>query len=1056
MYVSSFSFSEKPVFTIGAAPVISDLDNFSEVSLDRDGNSEISSGPFYSNPLAELDSYANLQNLHDVPPTLDLNSNNCQHQQQHYDQNIDVNTNPITALGSAASMVFSTFSSIMKGSQSQSKFDESQNQSFSTTPRPSASSSTMPTSTGDEMNINSNVYGGNYGLPLAQPSDPNARPPTFFTPGEENLFKKTEVEQPSNTFRLGSNKKKTYAHIPGLSSSQQTQNVPQNFNLNPVMPPMPPQPVTHVDSMANFQPPAPLNQHQSQPQQNYQEVSPEKPSSNKFSFSSLLDKIPVTKNLFGSSNDDNSYQQQPSIEYNQQYGYQDFTVTSQNYFSPQQSNESQPPINFFNQQQPNYSFPSAQPSSVSDVQHTMTSAPLSTSTSTNTSYENVMPVNFFNPQQFNTMPFAPKVQQPENQAENLGQIQNAKIHEVTSDVPIANVQGTFIGIQQTPITTPGVIPPQTISPALQEPPKINTPVVPQQAVFQSNPNNVFDTPPTNSTGAESSISFFNPSEASELFKSRATDDGKPKNPYSNTRTRGVGLYKPRSSLTSESTSAQVILPPVPISSNNSTQMNAQQYFTALPTDDLSRPPSIPTPKSIEEQKQSTSPMIMPVENTQTNATINSHLTPSQPIYEIAQKKSDLNVPEMENVEQATTVSDTSNVSNFFGTETSTNKINEQISAINFFQATPEANQSVANFPPPQPLDSVNETKVQNPINFFSMGDEGKVEIQQSQPLEQQVRIIVMIFFYVTCIISFILLNIIKEQKQFEVKTEEFSLPAVTAQTSTLMNDTALMNELADKMESLSACSRSTLSLFATSELDSSAALKQTANLESLIPKYLETQDQREKTPELSHERPEILHERPALSLSPSMQNKGYRPVYCHWFYQSVYWHPFSMTDSMAIENAIAMGEELICTNGGRYEVNIKERRRASIYWPSGSNAIRKSSWFFMDTLTENRNLIPYEEALAECLEKEYEKSLNHSRWNHRIHLPELLPHQEYFIFKDATTMEHHKIGQILMVKRGLDEFDIVDGEEGTADHLIVCISNFGDKIDDNGESICTS
>jgi hypothetical protein len=257
-----------------------------------------------------------------------------------------------------------------------------------------------------------------------------------------------------------------------------------------------------------------------------------------------------------------------------------------------------------------------------------------------------------------------------------------------------------------------------------------------------------------------------------------------------------------------------------------------------------------------------------------------------------------------------------------------------------------------------------------------------------------------------------------------------------------MNDTALMNDITDKMESLSACSRSTLSLFATSELDSTAALRQTSNLESLIPKYLETQDQREKTPEATNERP--------ASVSPSMLNKTYRPVYCHWFYQNLYWHPFSMTDSMAIETAIASGEELIGTNGGRYEVNIKERRRASIYWPSGSNAIRKCSWFFMDTLTENRNLIPYEETIAECLEKEYEKALNHSRWNHRIHLPELLPQQDYIIFKDASTIEHHKVGQILMVKRGLDEFDIVDGEEGTADHLILCISNFGDKIDDNG------
>lgn len=261
-----------------------------------------------------------------------------------------------------------------------------------------------------------------------------------------------------------------------------------------------------------------------------------------------------------------------------------------------------------------------------------------------------------------------------------------------------------------------------------------------------------------------------------------------------------------------------------------------------------------------------------------------------------------------------------------------------------------------------------------------------------------------------------------------------------------------MNDITDKMESLSACSRSTLSLFATSELDSTAALKHTSNLESLIPKYLETQQDKQGHEKVSHEEtPPVMRERP-VSASPGL-NISYRPVYCHWFYQNLYWHPFSMTDSMAIESAIASGEDVITSNGGRYEININERRRSSIYWPSGSNAIRKCSWFFMDTLTEKRNLIPYEEIIAESLEKEYEKALNHSRWNHRIHLPELLPPQEFIIFKDATTIEHHKMGQTLMVKRGLDEFDIVDGEEGTADHLILCISSFGDKIDDNGKHV---
>lgn len=104
--------TEKPIFTIGA-PAISDTDNFSEVSLDHDGSSDLSNaqieGPV--SPLAELDS----ENANTAPPTLDLNQ----------DQQFDANLNPISAalaqLPNAASTVFSTFSNIIKGSPSQQR-----------------------------------------------------------------------------------------------------------------------------------------------------------------------------------------------------------------------------------------------------------------------------------------------------------------------------------------------------------------------------------------------------------------------------------------------------------------------------------------------------------------------------------------------------------------------------------------------------------------------------------------------------------------------------------------------------------------------------------------------------------------------------------------------------------------------------------------------------------------------------------------------------------------------------------------------------------------------
>lgn len=903
------------------------MDNFSEVSLDRDGNSEIGSGPIYSSPLAELDSFANLQNLHDAPPPtldLDVNSNDqANYQQQH----VDVNTNPISAaFGSAASSVFSTFTNIIKGSASQQLFDE-QSQLQSTTPHQPHLPPSIP---------NENLNAGNpYGF-ISNQVDVNAPPPAFFSPGDENLFKKTEVEQTNNTFRLGSNKKKTYAHIPGLSSSQ-PQAVPQNFNLNPVMPPMPPQPVAHVDSMANFPPPATqINSYQNQ-----QEVSPEKPTSNKFSFSSLLEKIPVTKNLFGSSNDDYQHQQ-PQQPVNEMYEYQDFTVTSQNYYSPPQQQQPQiqsqlnnESINFFNssaQQQQQQ-----QASGDLNQQQTIVS-------------ENVMPptVNFFNPQQFNTSPFAVKtVQQP------------VEISQSINNQLISNHQREENSFNQTPSSVEQQRPPSTGNNFFNPPPTdFPTPPMPQ-TIFApqsfSTPPPVVDAPP---------VSFFNPTETSEMFKSRHNDDGKPKNPYSNTRTRGVGLYKPRSSLTSESASAQVLLPPTitaaPVSQQFFTPTQVQEQQQQQPSVELTRPPSLPPPPL--STSSSTSAVI---ENTSRNSSIS---------IENNLKNNDANLVQ----------------DKFFVKS----EPNEQVSAINFFQV------------------QANEVQ-QNPINFFS----------------------------------------VEKKEAFDVKQEE--LNSTLQQTN---DNSSMLNDLTDKMESLSTCSRSTLSLFATSELDSTAsALRQTAGLESLIPKYLETQQQEQQ--EQLQQQQQQHHQNLQLneqnvervpSVSPGI-NKNYRPVYCHWFYQNLYWNPFSMTDSLAIETAIASGEEVVNTNGGRYEVNIKEKRRSSIYWPSGSNAIRKCSWFYIDTLSENRNLIPYEEKISECLEKEYEKAITTSTWNHRIYLSELLPHQDFIIMKDAGNIEHHQMGQVLIVKRGLDEFDILDGEEGTADHLILCISNFGDKIDDNGE-----
>jgi hypothetical protein len=209
----------------------------------------------------------------------------------------------------------------------------------------------------------------------------------------------------------------------------------------------------------------------------------------------------------------------------------------------------------------------------------------------------------------------------------------------------------------------------------------------------------------------------------------------------------------------------------------------------------------------------------------------------------------------------------------------------------------------------------------------------------------------------------------------------------------------------------------TLSLLTTSELEA-----------KFIPKYLDTQAR--------------------ASPSPA-PNKTYRPVYRHWFYQNLYWHPFAMTDSLCLDDAITSENEIVVTDGGRFEVNLKERRRSSIYWLSGSNAIRRCSWFYKNPSGAEANLIPFEESAADFMESEFEKAMVTNSWNNPLPIPDS---NEFLLMKDSANIEYHQMGQVLTVKRGVDEFLIDDGEEAPVDHLILSVSNFGDKIDDSGKS----
>lgn len=189
----------------------------------------------------------------------------------------------------------------------------------------------------------------------------------------------------------------------------------------------------------------------------------------------------------------------------------------------------------------------------------------------------------------------------------------------------------------------------------------------------------------------------------------------------------------------------------------------------------------------------------------------------------------------------------------------------------------------------------------------------------------------------------------------------------------------------------------------------------------------------------------------------------YRPVYKHWFYTSgkdanVVWKPFTMSDSFALEEALTSGEnnnQVVATDGGRFDVNIIERTRDPVFWPGDQSVVRRCSWFFKGI---DSRFVPYEEATSDLLEEEYAASAQSGSWHKKV----VLPTGETVVFHGPSIMVHYLQSQILdngeikssksserprIVKRGVDEFDIDDGEPEQVDHLMFMVHGIGAACD---------
>ncbi|XP_052772575.1 phospholipase DDHD2-like isoform X1 [Mya arenaria] len=196
----------------------------------------------------------------------------------------------------------------------------------------------------------------------------------------------------------------------------------------------------------------------------------------------------------------------------------------------------------------------------------------------------------------------------------------------------------------------------------------------------------------------------------------------------------------------------------------------------------------------------------------------------------------------------------------------------------------------------------------------------------------------------------------------------------------------------------------------------------------------------------------------------------YAPVSPHWcFCKKVegrdVWYPLSMSDNLTLEDAFNTGQAnlVVPIEGGRYDVNLSERKRYSVYWEEDPRLVRRCSWFYKRE--GDTRYTPYEENMCLKLEEEYKTAISSGVW----HKPIRLESGETVVMHNANVMVHYvassqpdewgnlQVSAIntsqtdqprpRVVKRGVGDFDIDKGESRQVDHLLFVVHGIGTTCD---------
>lgn len=206
------------------------------------------------------------------------------------------------------------------------------------------------------------------------------------------------------------------------------------------------------------------------------------------------------------------------------------------------------------------------------------------------------------------------------------------------------------------------------------------------------------------------------------------------------------------------------------------------------------------------------------------------------------------------------------------------------------------------------------------------------------------------------------------------------------------------------------------------------------------------------------------------TVPPPSAESMYHSVPSHWCFSktlsdgTLVWYPFSFIDSQRLEEAVMQGgEEIVVTEGGRYDVAVKNRERTSVYWEEPVAQVRRCTWFAKGD--SDHRYEPFEESLSQKLEEEYKKVVVGNSWHKQIdlegggmiviHNPQVIVHliprgDELGMFPDQQMKSR-------IVKRGISEIDmgkeIPENEIGDPDHVVFVCHGIGPVCDLRSRSI---